>query len=56
MRRDIVTILRGVFGSAVDNFYCSSDPTKGLSKGKKTQSEVKVFRHAFKRHHFSQAI
>jgi integrase len=46
MRRDIVTILRGVFGSAVNNFYCSSDPTKGLSAGKKTQREVKAFRRA----------
>jgi hypothetical protein len=41
MRRDIVTILRGVFKSAVANFYCAADPSESLSSGKKTQKEVR---------------
>jgi integrase len=44
MRRDMLTILRGVFGSAVENFYCSADPSAKISAGKKTQKEIDVFK------------
>ncbi|MDR1572833.1 MAG: site-specific integrase [Clostridiales Family XIII bacterium] len=44
MRRDMVTILRGMFGSASENYYCSADPSRNISPGKKTQREIKVFR------------
>jgi integrase len=44
LRRDIVTILRGVFGSAVANFHCAFDPPAGLTPGKKAQKEIKVFK------------
>jgi integrase len=43
-RRDIVTIFRGMFGSAVTNMYCSADPSAKLSPGKKTQKEISVFK------------
>jgi site-specific recombinase XerD len=45
-RRDMVTILRGVFGSAVENFYCGTDPSTKISAGKKTQREIRVFKRA----------
>lgn len=43
MRRDLRTILNGIFGTAVDNNYCATNPMSHVNIGRKTAHEPQVF-------------